>query len=132
MGCIITQQCTLIIGTNVKKPIQGSWEEELEFRKIFTSEQIMVCPFCRAKESTTSKAHLKRLWEQIDDFQDSYVLIFLGKYYLTGYHHLSKNLTRAEEFYQKAYALGDLVAANSLAELYTIHCLNRAHMWHYL
>lgn len=63
MGCIIAQQCTLIIGTNVKKPIQGSWEEELEFRKIFASEQIMVCPFCRAQEPTTSMAHLKRLWK---------------------------------------------------------------------
>ena len=50
-GCIIAQRRTLIIGTNVKKPIAGSREEELEFSTLLFSKQPMVCPFC-AVETT--------------------------------------------------------------------------------
>ena len=55
-GCIIAQKRTLIIGTDVKKPIAGSKEEDLEFITILESaEQMMVCPFCRAKSPTNDK-----------------------------------------------------------------------------
>ena len=50
-GCSIAQQRTLIIGTNVKKPITGSREEGLEFSTLLFSKQPMVCPFC-AVETT--------------------------------------------------------------------------------
>ena len=121
MGCIIAQQRTLIIGTNVKKPIQGSREEELEFIRMLTSEQIMVCPFCRAKDPTNYKEYLKRLWERIDDYKDPEAMNHMGWSYESGEHGLTKNLKRAEELYQQAYDLGDATAANILAELYINH-----------
>ena len=40
-GCIIAQKRTLIIGTNVMKPIAGSKGEELEFIRILASKQTM-------------------------------------------------------------------------------------------
>jgi len=70
MGCIITtQQRTRIIGTNVKKLIAGSREEELEFRTILESEQRWgaVCPFCRSRAPRNSNENLTRLWERIDE-----------------------------------------------------------------
>ena len=61
-GCILAQQRTLIIGTNVKKPIKGSKEEERECMTILLSELRLscVCPFCRSELPTTDTEVLKR------------------------------------------------------------------------
>ena len=118
-GCIIAQKRTLVIGTNVKKPIKGSKEEELEFIAIFESKQIIVCPFCRAKKATNSKEFVKRLWKRIDEYNDPRAMRLLGGAYLKGEQGLSKNLKKTKELYQRAYDLGDLIAARNLFVLYT-------------
>ena len=130
-GCIFAQQRTLIIGTNVKKPIKGSKKEELEFITILTSE-LTVCPFCRAKNPTNDKEYLKRLWERIDEYNDPTAMNLLGDAYLEGNRGLSKNLKRAEEFHQRAYNLGDPDAAYLRADLYTNHIPDQARMMKYL
>ena len=114
-GCIIAQHRTLIIGTNVKKPIAGSKEEESEFLTIISSEQIMLCPFCRAKEPTNDKEYFKRLWERIDEYEDPGAMRMLGVHYMKGEYGLSKNRKKAMELYQQAYDLGDLPAAYNLS-----------------
>ena len=129
-GCIIAKQRTLIIGTNVKKPIEGSKEEELEFTRILSSEQIMVCPFCRAEDPTNDNEILKRLWTRIDEYKDPKAMHHLGVYYMKGEYGLSKNLKKAEELQQRAYDLGD--PAYGLAELYTKHIPDQARMMKYL
>ena len=131
-GCIVAQQRTLIIGTNVKKPIKGSKEEELEFMTILASEKVMVCPFCRAEDSTNNKEVLKRLWEQIDEYKDPQAMLALGVFYREGEHGLSKNLKKAEELYQQAYDLGARFAAYNLAKLYTEEIPDEARMMKYL
>ena len=131
-GCIIAQKRTLIIGTNVKKPIKGSKEEQLEFTTILCSKQIMVCPFCRAKEPTNSKEHLKRLWEQIDEYNDPKAMNILGVDYMKGNHGLSKNLKKAEELQQRSYNLGYSKAAFTLSVLHRDHVPDAARMMKYL
>ena len=130
-GCIIAQQRTLIIGTNVKKPIAGSREEGLEFMKILSSEQIMVCPFCRAEDSTNEE-FVKRLWKRIDEYKDPRAMHHMGDLYLKGEHGLTKNLKKGEKFLQWAYNLGDPTAVNLLAELYTLYIPDPARMMKYL
>ena len=114
-GCIVAQRRTLIIGTNVKKPIAGSKEEELEFLTILLSKQIIVCPFCRAKKPKNSKEHLKNLWERIDKYKDRRAMNMLGLVYMQGNHGLSKNPKKAMELYQQGYDLGDDIAAYNLS-----------------
>ena len=123
-GCIVAQQRTLIIGTNVKKPIKGSKEEEEEFmltlcsklRKFRTGDQLpILCPFCRAKKPKNSKERLKRLWERIDVHKDPKAMLLLGSYYLTGECGLTENLKKTKELYQQAYDVGDDIAAFNLS-----------------
>ena len=95
------------------------------------SEQIMVCPFCRAKDPIDDKEVLKRLWEQIDEYNDPKAMQILGVLYMEREHGLSKNLKKAEELYQHVYDLGDSFAANYLAELYTKHIPDQAHTMKY-
>ena len=118
-GCSIAQKRTLIIGTNVKKPIAGSQEEESEFMTMLLSEQTFACPFCRVDEPKTEKQHLKRLRKRMNKYNDPKAINLLGDTYLTGNHGLTKNLKKAEELYQRSYDLGDPIAAYDLAELYT-------------
>merc|ERR1711865_699921 len=75
----------------------------------------------------------KRLWERIDVHKDPKAMLMMGDIYKKGERHgLSKNLKRAKELYQRAYDLGDLTAANSLAELYAIYIPDQALMMKYL
>ena len=123
-GCSSAQARTLVIGTNVKKPIKGSKEEELEFMKILcsnSSEVPILCPFCRAKKPTNDKESLKRIWKRIDEHKDPKAMIMLGGWYENGKHGLSKNIKKVEELFQQAYDLGDLIAARNLFVLYTKH-----------
>ena len=132
MGCIIAERRTLIIGTNVKKPIKGSKEEELEFTMIPESEQAFLCPFCRAEVPTNDKEYLKSLWKQIDEYNDPKAMGQLGSHYVRGVHGLSKNIKKAEELHQRAYDLCDPIAAYDLANLYTKHIPDQARMMKYL
>ena len=123
-GCIIAQRRTLILGTNVKKPIAGSREEELEFMKILSNGHveeennvIFVCPFCRAEDPINHKEFLERLWKQIDDHKDPTAMNAMGSLYFEGKKGLSKNLKKAEDLYQQAYDLGYPPAAFNLHEL---------------
>ena len=122
-GCIIAQQRVHIIGTNVEKPIKGSKAEEREFMEILLSGGY-VCPFCRAKLARGAKEAMKRVWKQIDDNNDPDAMNMLGKYYEEGMHGLSKNPTKAEELYQRAYDLGHPDAARNLGVYYTNHISN--------
>ena len=100
-GCIIAQIRTLIIGSDVTKPIAGSKEEDLEFITIVSSKPIMVCPFCRGV-TTNSKEFLKRLWKQIDDYNDPKTMNLIGSCYVIGTHGRSKKRKKAEELLQRA------------------------------
>ena len=127
-GCIIAQKRTLIIGTNVMKPIAGSKGEELEFKKILSSKNSMVCPFCRTKVPRNSKEHLKRLWERIDEYNDPKAMNKMGVDYMQGNHGLSKNLKKAEELFQRSYDLDNPSAANNLFVLHRDHVPDEARM----
>ena len=131
-GCIVAQQHTLIIGTNVKKPIAGSKEEELEFIRILASKQTMVCPFCRAEHPSNDKEYLKRLWKRIDEYKDPRAMQHMADLYKKGENGLSKNLKKTEEFYQQAYDLGDPTAAFLLAGLYTLDIPDPVRVMKYL
>ena len=91
-GCILAQQRTLIIGTNVKKPIKGSKEEERECMTILLSELRLscVCPFCRSELPTTDTEVLKRFYKQIDKYKDPTAMNKVGIGYLKGKHGLTK------------------------------------------
>ena len=130
-GCSIAQQRTLIIGTNVKKPIAGSKGEQLEFIMIMGSKEIMVCPFCRTKAPRKSKEHLKRLWERIDEYNDPKAMNKMGVDYMQGNHGLSKNLKKAEELLKRSYDLGDPNAAYNLSALHYDHVPDEARMTQY-
>ena len=117
-GCIIAQRRTLMIGTNIVKPTANSKEEDLEFITILTSEQVMVCPFCRKPEPTIYKEILERLWTRIDECDDPEAMNMLGTYYTKGDYGLSTNLKKAEELYQRAYDLGHPFAAVNLYNLF--------------
>ena len=130
-GCIIAQKRTLIIGTNVKKPIKGSREEEQEFRTMLTSKRRFVCPFCRKPEPTNIKETLKRLYNQIDNYKDPKAINLLGTWYHDGIHGRPKNLKKAEELFQQAYDLGNPYAAFNLARLYHEHIPDEARMKQY-
>ena len=121
IGCIIAQKRTLIIGTDVNKPIKGSKEEKDEFMTIILTERTCVCPFCRTEESTNKKETLKRFWERIDEYNDPTAMNELGSIYLEGKYGLSKNLTKAEELFKRSYDLGNPTAAQRLFELYNHH-----------
>ena len=125
-GCIIAQRRTLIIGTNVKKPIKGSTEEELEFKTMLTSKLRVVCPFCRARSSTKKEELLKRLHTRINKYKDPIAMRILGTYYNEGEYGLSKNPKKAEELLKRSYDLGDPTAASLLAELYSEHIPDQA------
>ena len=56
----------------------------------------------------------------------------LGGWYQNSQHGLSKNLKKAEELYQQAYDLGDALAANFLADLYTEEIPDQARIMKYL
>ena len=104
-GCIIAKERrTLIIGTSVKKLIQqgSSKEEELGFMRIRCSKLPMVCPFCRAKEPRNDQEFLKRLWKQIDDYNDPKTMNLIGSCYVIGTHGRSKKRKKAEELLQRA------------------------------
>ena len=131
-GCIIAQRRTLMIGTNIVKPTANSKEEDLEFITILTSEQVMVCPFCRKPEPTIYKEILERLWTRIDECDDPEAMNMLGTYYTKGDYGLSTNLKKAEELYQRAYDLGHSFAAYNLAHLYDKHIRDPARMMKYL
>ena len=118
-GCIVAQKRTLIIGTNVKKPIAGSKEEELEFLKIMYSKQIMVCPFCRTGVPENDTEFLERLYKQIGEYKDPKAMNMMGIFYLKGEQGLSKDLKKAEEVFKQAYDLDDPVAAWNLVHLYS-------------
>ena len=121
IGCIIAQKRTLIIGTDVNKPIKGSKEEKDEFMTILLTERTCVCPFCRTEEPTNKKEMLKRFWERIDEYNDPEAMNVLGSSYLEGKYGLSKNLTKAEELFKRSYDLGNPTAAQCLFELYNHH-----------
>ena len=127
-GCIIAQRRTLVIGTNVKKPIAGSKGEQLEFIMMMGSELPKVCPFCRAKAPTNSKEHLKRLWKRIDEYSDPKAMNKMGVDYMKGECGLSKNLKRAEELLKRSYDLGNPCAAYNLSLLYSDHVPDEARM----
>ena len=125
LGCIMGQKRTLIIGTDVKNPVKGSKEEELEFERISLSED-PVCPFCRAEDHSAGDHEelLKRLFKQIDEYKDPRAMVMAGKYYVEGLHGVSKDLTKAEELYKRSYDLGYPMAAHYLYELYHNHIPN--------
>ena len=131
-GCIIAQRRTLVIGTNVKKPVAGSKEEELEFIMIYGSKLPCLCPFCRAKEPTNDKEFLNRLWKRIDEYKDPTAIGLLGQFYLKGNRGLSKNPKKAEKLFQMAYDLGDVEAAYMLSELYSKHIPDQVRMMKYV
>ena len=124
-GCIIAQRRTLIIGMNVKKPIKGSTEEELEFKTILCAKLRVVCPFCRARSSKKEEL-LKRLHTRINKYKDPIAMRILGTYYNEGEYGLSKNPKKAEELLKRSYDLGDPTAAIFLAELYSEHIPDQA------
>ena len=130
-GCIIAQKRTLIIGTNVKKPIKGSKEEHLEFMTILYSEQIMVCPFCRYDVPENEQERLKRLWDRIDEYNDRKAMNKIGLDYMKGDHGLSKNLKKAEELLKRSYDLGNPSAAVNLSVLHRDHVPDEARMTQY-
>ena len=152
-GCILAQQRTLIIGTNVKKPIKGSNEEEQEFALLFISkqkikgskeaekknrefmlllEQNCVCPFCRTEQPINDKESLKSLYKQIDTNKDSNAMNMVGSCYMKGERGLPKNVTKGEEFYQRSYALGNPEAAELLAKIYYKDTPDKVRMLKYL
>ena len=75
--------------------------------KIEENTVIVVCPFCRTRVPTNDKEFLKRLWEQIDEYNDPKAMQILGEYYIEGEHGLTKNLKKAEELHHRVYDLGD-------------------------
>lgn len=123
LGCIMSQKRTLIIGTDVQNPVNGSTEEELEFERISLSED-PVCPFCRAEGHEGDDELLKRLFKQIDKYKDPRAMIMAGAYYVEGLHGVSKDLTKAEELYKRSYDLGYPMAAHRLYELFHNHIPN--------
>ena len=130
-GCIIAQKRTLIIGSNVTKPIAGSKGEDLEFITILSSKRIMVCPFCRSP-TTNAKEFLKRLWNQIDEYKDPEAMNMLGCCYMKGEYGLSKNnIKKGEELYKRSYDLGNPTAARNLFVLYTKDIPDEARMLQY-
>ena len=131
-GCIIAQKRTRVIGTNVKKPIKGSQEEEREFMTILCSEnQYSLCPFCRADVAENEQERLKRLWDRIDDYNDPNAMNQLGVHYMKCDRGLSKNLKKVEELFQRSYDLGNPNAAYNLSVLYRDHVLDEARMIQY-
>ena len=131
-GCIIAQRRTLIIGTNVTKPIKGSKEEELEFMRILCSEgECLLCPFCRVDVAENEQEHLKRLWERIDEYNDPNAMRMMGRFYMEGERGLSKNLKKAKELFQRSYALGNPNAAFNLFLLHRNHVPDEARMIQY-
>ena len=124
LGCIIAEERVLIIGENVEKPIQGSKEEEWEFGTMLTSEQSCVCPFCRAEPPTNDTEMLKRLWRQIDDYNDANAMNMLGGYYMEGTHGPTQNLKNGEELLKRSYNLGHPDAANNLYAYYSDYVPN--------
>ena len=72
---------------------------------MLVSEQIYVCPFCRAEAPSDDKEVVTRLWKQIDEYNDPRAMRLLGDFYLKGEHGLSKNLKKAEELLQRSYDL---------------------------
>ena len=124
-GCTVARRRTLDIGTNVKKPIKGSKEEEEEFMLILCSEWPIVCPFCRKGVPENDTEFLKRLYRRIDEYNDPRAMNMLGFYYLKGESGLTRNLKKAEEFFKRSYALGDPVAAHHLSGLHREHFQNK-------
>ena len=155
-GCIIAQERTLIIGTNVKKPIAGSKEEELEFltmlapehecvkkpitgseeeerelRESDDSEELdILCPFCRARPSNNDEERLKRLHTRIKH-EDPEAMNMLGGYYEGGKKGLPKNLKKAKELYKRSYDLGNPTAAFNLSLLHDEHIPDEVPTKHY-
>ena len=119
LGCVVAQKRTLIIGTNVKKPIKGSKEEEREFMTMLLSEQTCVCPFCRTGVPENDTEFLERLYKQIGEYKDPKAMNMMGIFYLKGEQGLSKDLKKAEEVFKQAYDLDDPVAAWNLVHLYS-------------
>ena len=117
MGCIIAQKRTLIIGTNVKKPIAGSKEEELEFLTIHRSKRRFLCPFCREPLPRSKKKELNNMLKRIDKYNDPRAMHIVGNFYLYGEYGLPKDLKKAEELHQRAYDLGESLPAYVLAFL---------------
>ena len=52
----------------------------------------MVCPFCRAEDSTNDKEFLKRLWERIDEHNDPKAMNMMGNLYVKGDHLASPKI----------------------------------------
>ena len=131
-GCVIAQKRTLIIGTNVMKPIANSKEEDLEFITITGSKQVMECPFCRKPYAITFKESLKRLWTRIDEYKDPNAMNGMGRFYLGGKCGLTRNAKKGEALFKRAYDLGDPSAANNLSLLYRDHVSDKARKIKYL
>ena len=95
-GCILAQQRTLIIGTNVAYPIVGSEEEKRGFREIGRSEWTSLCPFCNAEAPVDDEEELTHLLKRIDKYKDPVAMNILGAFYMEGKNGLPKNLIKAE------------------------------------
>ena len=130
-GCVIAQKRTLVIGTDVKKPIKGSKEEEREFMMMILSKQSFPCPFCRTEQPTNVKELLERLNKRIREYKDLDAMNYVGCSYMDEKHGLPKDLKKAEEVFKQAYDLGDPTAASNLVILYSKHIPDEARMIQY-
>ena len=118
-GCILAQQRTLLIRTNVTYPIAGSEEEEHEFREIDESAWTLLCPFCNAKDVAKNDTELlTSLLERIDNYKDPEAMNLLGSCYRKRETGLPQKPKKAEELHKRAYALGNPIAAYRLAWLH--------------
>ena len=132
MGCIIAQQRYVTVGSNVKKPIAGSKEEDLEFITMSASfKSLIPCPFCRAESPDDDAEILKRLYNQIDKYKDPEAMNSVGRYYMKGEKGLTRNIKKAEELFKRSYDLGDPTAAQLLSFLYSEQIPDQTRMIEY-
>ena len=128
-GCAVGTQCT-----QLKEPqpqfkelgriIEGTTPEEEQFRLIKKyGMKIYTCPYCRAPVPTSKEEALQRLYARIEIRNHDYTeaVNVVGGCYMEGQYGLPQNVTRAEEFFKKAYDLDDPKAASNLYDLYHQH-----------
>ena len=122
LGCIIGQHRVLVVGTNVKLPLEGSQEEEREFELIRYSEEPMLCPFCRAEDpGDDEEERLKRLHTRINKYNDSKAMNLMGAWSMKGEQGLPQNLKKAEEYFKRSFDLGDIDVPHFLHHLYHVY-----------
>ena len=97
--------------------VEGVTPEDEQFRAI-ASNPWHGCPYCRAKTATTNNEYVERLHVRINKFTDSKAMNILGHAYYAGNLGLPKNISKAEELYQRSYVLDDPTAAWSLFCMY--------------